>query len=173
MVFTRDDIDHMRNGVPQHSQPPCVILFNGFPGVGKYTIAQAFKDKMETIPTRLVDNHTIIDPVEALIPGRNTAHDALRKQFRGLASEALKNTNEDGLVIILAACLAAGSSRAREHFQEYVELATARGEPLVVGRVVCDESANKKRVCSEERKKKGGGGGGGETKLAADRFSRR
>ena len=125
---------------------------------------------METIPTRLVDNHTIIDPVEALIPGRNTAHDALRKQFRGLASEALKNTNEDGLVIILAACLAAGSSRAREHFQEYVELATARGEPLVVGRVVCDESANKKRVCSEERKKKGGGGGGGETKLAADKI---
>lgn len=131
--------------------PPCVILFNGFPGVGKYTIATAFKNKTGSIPHRFIDNHTLIDPVEAIIPGRNTTHYALRKQFREVALKAIKNIEEKGLAALLTACLAADDAKYTEQFEEYVDIAKSRSVPLAVIDIVRDENTNKERLRSEER----------------------
>lgn len=147
----------------QRLQLPCVVLFNGFPGVGKYTIAKAFRDILETesVPHRLVDNHALIDPFEAICPGRNAAHFALRKKFQALALDGLKAIEEKRLIIILTACLAAYSPRDLEQYEAYIELAKSRAVPFVVIDVACSEHANRVRLCSEERRE----GIGGKTKL--------
>jgi hypothetical protein len=64
--------------------PLCVLLLNGFPGVGKLTIASLFEAKLDhsSTPFRLIDNHLLIDPVVAIEPVRNKGHYALRKKFR-------------------------------------------------------------------------------------------
>ena len=53
--------------------PPSIVLFNGFPGVGRYSIARELES---IIPgeTRLIDNHMLIHPVEAIHPGRTPEH---------------------------------------------------------------------------------------------------
>ncbi|TVY56068.1 hypothetical protein LCER1_G003705 [Lachnellula cervina] len=131
---------------------PCLILFNGFPGVGKLTIAKNFQAVLEEsrIPTRLIDNHVLIDPVEAIEPGRSPAHYALRKAIRKAAFDGLKAL-EGGVVILMTTCLAANQADI-EVFKEYVEIALARGIQLININVSCDEATNKQRLCSEERR---------------------
>jgi chloramphenicol 3-O-phosphotransferase len=136
----------------------CVLLLNGFPGVGKFTIAKALAAKLGDVPHRLIDNHVLIDPIEAIEPGRSEAHYALRKKFRVVAFEGLKALDEKTLVIILTACLAT-SSEDLSQFAEYLDIAEARGVPLVVVNIVCDVGTNRRRLCSSERKT------GGKTKL--------
>jgi adenylylsulfate kinase-like enzyme len=42
-----------------------VIWVNGFPGTGKYTIAKLLVTLLDKADPLLIDNHSIIDPVEA------------------------------------------------------------------------------------------------------------
>lgn len=42
-----------------------LIWINGFPGTGKYTIAKLFATILEEGDPLLIDNHSLIDPVEA------------------------------------------------------------------------------------------------------------
>lgn len=134
--------------------PPCVILLTGFPGVGKFTIAKALVSLLKQLPTppsiRSIDNHLLIDPVQAIEPGRTPEHYALRKQFRQVAFNALRTAPDPGLVIIFTACLAASENDV-EQFIEYAELARARGVPLYSFTITCDESVNARRMMSEER----------------------
>jgi len=44
---------------------PSLIFLNGFPGVGKYTIAHKPR-RLFTHETRLIDNHLLIDSAEAI-----------------------------------------------------------------------------------------------------------
>jgi hypothetical protein len=87
--------------------PSCVLLLNGFPGVGKFTVAKALEAELITkgTPHRLFDNNLIIDAAEELLPGRASEHYALRKQFRDGAFKALQTLEEEKLVIIMTACL--------------------------------------------------------------------
>jgi adenylylsulfate kinase-like enzyme len=94
---------HMRGGF---ELPSCVILLNGFPGVGKLTIAKAFAIDLRALctPHRLLDNHLIIDAAHAIIPDLSSSNSALRREFRKIALDALKKLKEDSLVVILTAC---------------------------------------------------------------------
>jgi hypothetical protein len=67
----------------------CIIFLNGFPGMGKPTIARAIKDNLPADATRLIDNHILIDPAEAIVPGHSAAHKKLRQNIRRIAFEAL------------------------------------------------------------------------------------
>jgi tRNA uridine 5-carbamoylmethylation protein Kti12 len=66
--------------------PPTLILLNGFPGVGKYTTARALKssltDQYPSVPTILVDNHLLLDPVAAVYPERDLAYYTFRRKYR-------------------------------------------------------------------------------------------
>lgn len=154
------------------SPPHCVLFLNGFPGVGKLTLAKAleYKLKLSGTPYILIDNHKLIDPVVAIEPKRNTAHYTLRKVFRKTIFDLLVAVKEDRLVIIFTACLATSKIETLyddiEQFKEYVEMADQRGAPLAVVNVVCDLKANIKRLQSEDRVEMVDG----KTKLADSRI---
>jgi hypothetical protein len=50
----------------------CLVMLNGFPGVSKLTIARSLQSSLtdQNVETRLIDDHLIIDPAEAVHPGR-------------------------------------------------------------------------------------------------------
>jgi adenylylsulfate kinase-like enzyme len=81
---------------------PCVLLLNGFPGVGKFTIAKSLCSSFVTsnTPYLLLDNHLIIDAAHAIIPDRSPSNYALRKQFRDVAFNGLKALEEENSVVI-------------------------------------------------------------------------
>ncbi|KUJ10147.1 uncharacterized protein LY89DRAFT_270937 [Mollisia scopiformis] len=161
------EIDSKKNNRRSFS-PSCILLLNGFPGVGKLTIAKALQIRLRhnNAPHRLIDNHLLIDPVVTIEPERNTAHYFLRKSFRRTAFERLKALKEEELVLIFTACLVTSRVPTAyddiEQFGEYVDFAEAKGVPLVMFNIVCDLSANCGRLYSEERRK---GAVGGKTKL--------
>lgn len=55
------------------------IFLNGFPGVGKLPISKALAAKLPAGDTILLDNYLLIDPINAIIPGRGTSHKDLRR----------------------------------------------------------------------------------------------
>jgi hypothetical protein len=143
--------------------PPCVLRLDGFPGVGKLTIAKGVKAELgrNKIPHRLMDNHLLIDPVVAIQPIRNKSHYILRKRFREAAYEGIKELEGEGLVIIFTTCLSTSDLSTPyddiDQFREYVDLAEGRGVSLVVVNIHCDLGTNSGRLCSKDRKQVVGG----------------
>ncbi|KAF2667325.1 hypothetical protein BT63DRAFT_290038 [Microthyrium microscopicum] len=89
---------------------PCLILINGYPGVGKHTIAKHIHTALDSDNnTTFIHNHLLIDPVEAICPGRNPRHYALRKKFRDVAFDALIADPNPQLSIIITISLGANA----------------------------------------------------------------
>lgn len=150
-------IPHLRS-----SSSPCILLLNGYPGVGKLTIARALSLHLtlSSTPHRLIDNHLLIDPVIAIEPIRNKSHYALRKAFSQTTFEGLKALKEEvgDLVVIFTSCLAV-PRKGKEmvcddvaQFQEYVDLSKETGLSLAVVNLVCNLGKNREILQSEERK---------------------
>lgn len=141
------------------SLPPHALLLNGFPGVGKLTVAKAFEDRLKKdnrIPCCRLDNHLLIDPVMAIHPIRNEAHYKLRKDMRRTICRGLKSIEDDKTIIILTSALSTSNKVTLyddiEQFSDYVEVAEARHIPLVMVNVLCDEATNLSRLTSDERR---------------------
>ena len=99
--------------------------------------------------------------MEASEPGRNSAHDKLRKAFRRVAFEGIKSIKGKEIIIIMTQCLAT-TPNDLESFQEHAAIARARGVPFVNINITYDEDTNKARLCSNDRKE---GCDSGKTKL--------
>jgi len=138
--------------------PPFLLLLNGFPGVGKLTIASKLQDLLTQATTgpiagpqvRLLDNHLLIDPVSAIEPERNASHWRLRKAFRDLAFDALRCVRGE-LIVLTTACLAE-TKEGKAQFEEFLAVAEGRGCVLVVLNFVCGVEENGRRLESEERR---------------------
>ena len=134
--------------------PSCVILLNGYPGVGKYTVAREMQKKLNkpNQVIRLIDNHLLLDPVEAIEPGRTPLHYELRRRIRNVAFDALTTLCDphSNLVIIMTSCLAANDADA-EIFAEHEHIARMRNIPLCFFNLICDRHTNTTRLQSEQR----------------------
>ncbi|KAF1957478.1 hypothetical protein CC80DRAFT_560826 [Byssothecium circinans] len=151
-----------------HPHPPSRIIFlNGFPGVGKLTIARALQTKLQAlnIPTRLIDNHVLIDTAQAVIPGRSPDHKALRSKIRFLVFEALAREFEKmhesqtptddeatspGLTVIMTRCLTRTAPDISV-FHETLNLARVAKVPIFFFNLVCGEEEHRKRFLDPER----------------------
>jgi len=103
--------------------PGCLVLLNGFPGVGKLTIARSLQSNLtnQNVETRLIDNHLIIDPAEAVHPGRGHQHRAFRDKLRNLIFNELKTLPQQETVLIMTCSLGANVEDAAV-FAEHLEV---------------------------------------------------
>lgn len=99
----------------------CLILLNGFPGVGKLAIARELQSKLGDVDTRLIDNHLIIDLAEAIHPGRGPKHKALRKQLRQTLLEELRGLPNPETSVIMTVCLGNNEGDAAV-FAEHIDV---------------------------------------------------
>ena len=128
---------------------PCVLFLNGFPGVGKLSIGLLLEKVLPE--SRLIDNHLLIDPVEAIEPDRKTtAHYELRLYFRRIAFDRLKKIESKHLTVMMTSCSAATPDDIRD-FAEHVDIARVRRVPFLAVNLICEESVNAMRLCSDER----------------------
>lgn len=60
-----------------------LIWINGFPGTGKFTVAKAITSLRAN--SILIDNHKLIDPIEARLPRSHPDYNSERQKQRQLA----------------------------------------------------------------------------------------
>ncbi|EAT83410.1 hypothetical protein SNOG_09218 [Parastagonospora nodorum SN15] len=152
-------LDDLWNGT-QKAKQGCIVFLNGFPGVGKLTIAQIMMHNLAAETTRLIDNHVLIDPAEAIVPGRNPAHKALRREIRRVAFEALTKemVSHPNVKVIMTGCLADNSEDIAV-LAEHVRIAQDTDGPFYLVEVTCDRAEHGRRLEAPARAT------GGKTKL--------
>lgn len=126
-----------------------LINLNGWPGVGKLTTGRELK---ALIGGRLLDNHAILNVGSALADGGTTEYFELIRAVRSIAFAAILKTSST-LPIILTNVVARGGTTGflEENWQAIIELATARGCPLLSVTLTCDLVENRNRIANEER----------------------
>jgi len=131
--------------------PHCIVLLNGYPGVGKSTIGKGLQNVLHPMAsTRLIENQLMIDRVEAIEPGQTQANESLLQDFRHVMFKRLRAIEDTNLVIIITVCLGT-SSHDIHQFAEYQGLARDRGVLLYTINLKCDETTNAERLSNKER----------------------
>jgi chloramphenicol 3-O-phosphotransferase len=135
-----------------------VVLLNGFPGVGKFSIGRSLFNMFNHKDARYIDNHLLIDPVEAIVAGRGPEHKELRRAFREVAFNALCNTVDKSTTLIFTSCLSL-TEEDRHVLEEYLAIASRRRVPFFLFNISCDRIEHHSRLVTTERV------GGSKTKL--------
>ena len=128
-----------------------IVVLNGFPGTGKYTILKQAKALLPADKTRLLDNHLLIDPATALIPDRSDAHHDLRRRIRAPVFDEISRLAQEGHIILMTACLAEGNERDAAFLEEHLDLVRGTDVPLFWVNAYCDLAALEQRIDSPER----------------------
>jgi hypothetical protein len=100
----------------------------------------------------LMNNHLLIDPVQAIYPERSTKHYALRKKVRDVVFDELKSIRDvpRKRTIIFTSCNAKIEAD-REVFEDYLEVAHARVVRFLWLNLVCDRDTHLERLGTGER----------------------
>lgn len=107
--------------------PPCLILLNGFPGVGKLTISQALQASFPAgTKSHLIDVHMIIDAVSK----RETIEERTAARSDYLHNVLLKGHGKDE-VIVMTAGFANENEYDVEQWLDYARVARERGGVMI------------------------------------------
>lgn len=125
-----------------------VVHINGWPGSGKLTIARHLAERLGA---RLADNHTLINPAEALFARSDPLYRSLRAAVRKSVFEHLARAPaEQSFIFTDALSDDASDTRA---FEDCAALARERGARFVAVVIDCDVEENLKRLTRAGRSK--------------------
>ncbi|KAH7157937.1 hypothetical protein B0J13DRAFT_650724 [Dactylonectria estremocensis] len=128
-----------------------IVVLHGFPGTGKLTILKQVKELLPADTTCLLDNHLLIDPVVAVIPGRSDEHHELRRMVRAPIFKKLGKRAQEGCVILMTACLAADNERDTAFLEEHLDMVRGTDIPIFWVNAYCDQIVLEQRIKSPER----------------------
>lgn len=147
---TTKDFERGDDSQLSSSATGCVIFLNGFPGVGKYSIGRRLFEMFDHRHARFIDNHLLIDPVQAIIPGRGADHKALRHAFRRIAFDALTAIEDASTILIFTGCLSS-TREDRQVLEEHLAVAAQRRIPFFLFNISCDKEEHHSRLITTER----------------------
>jgi len=123
-----------------------IIHINGWPGTGKLTVGRLLAKRLSA---RLVDNHTLLNPAEALFSRSDPLHASLRRQIRqSVFDHAVRADPAESFVFTDALSDDEDDSAT---FSWYRDLAAARGADLVAILLDCAPEENARRLASPGR----------------------
>lgn len=128
---------------------PHFIYINGFPGVGKLTIAQELEKIIHN--AKIFHNHLIIDPVAALVDRDSPEYLPIRTNLRRHVLEIIATSESTkGKTWIFTDCRLSDAI-GREAAQDYKTAAERRGAVFIPVVLTCDLGENLKRAVTETR----------------------
>ncbi|KAK1674552.1 hypothetical protein BDP55DRAFT_729575 [Colletotrichum godetiae] len=148
----------------------CFIYINGYPGVGKLTVANALSKLISG--SRVFHNHLVIDPVTAMLDRDDAeSYNDLRTSFRKHALDSIATHPAlAGKTFIFTDARESsplGSGAARDH----KAAAERRGVPFISVVLRCELNENVKRLAG--RRYVGGDGATSNTKLTDGKILRK
>lgn len=118
-----------------------IVHINGWPGTGKLTIARHLA---EYLGARLADNHTLINPAEALFARGTPLYRSLRATVRTAVLDHVRRADA-GQSFLFTDALSNDEFDSRA-FDDYATLAAARGARFVAVVLDCSVEENLKRL---------------------------
>lgn len=132
--------------------PHPIIHINGFPGTGKLTVAQYLVAHVTQVDLKLIHNHLLINPADAVLHRTQPGYQALRHAIRGAIFTALIEPATYDTTYLFTD-FQTGNKQGASVCEEYVQAALERGCPLIPIVLTCDEDENIKRMTASEREK--------------------
>lgn len=127
-----------------------IVTLNGWPGVGKLTVAVELATLLQG---RFLDNHSVINVAKLLTDyGTDDYYDTIRS-VRDVAFKAIKNLPPT-LPVIMTTALAASGPRAfaEEYWASVRTLARERGSKLFLVTLNCERKVHFERIQSPSRR---------------------
>lgn len=141
-----------------------VIHLNRFPGTGKLTIARKLVEKLNARPlnhtlteatdhanAKLVHNHLLIDPANAILSRNQPGYQKLRKAIREAIFTSLITESSTHGTIYVFTDWQSGDAVGSSVCEEFQTMAKARGSKFIPIMVTCDEQENIRRLQGPER----------------------
>ncbi|MDP9628213.1 MAG: AAA family ATPase [Ensifer adhaerens] len=125
-----------------------IVHINGWPGTGKLTIARHLADHLGA---RLADNHTLINPAEALFTRGTPLYWSLRATIRTAVLDHVRQADA-GQSFLFTDALSDDAFDSRA-FEDYVALASERSARFVAVVLDCSIEENLKRLTRAGRSK--------------------
>ncbi|KAK2003406.1 hypothetical protein LX36DRAFT_566226 [Colletotrichum falcatum] len=123
---------------------PFFIYINGFPGIGKLTIAN---EVCKLIPGgRVFHNHLVIDPVAAMLDRGSEGYDELRADFRKHALHAISTRPELEKKVFIFTDSRESSAAGSTAVEDYQRAAEVRGVPFISIILHCRLDENLRRL---------------------------
>jgi broad-specificity NMP kinase len=148
--------------------PLPIIHINGFPGTGKLTIARLVANMLNTetrTTTKLIHNHLLIDPTDAVLHRTQPGYQALRKAIRAAVFGALERETATHDSTYIFTDWQSSNPEGSSVCAEYAATAVQRGCELVPIVLNCTVEENMRRLVS--------GGRTGSRKLTDVELARR
>lgn len=123
-----------------------ILHINGWAGSGKRTIAARLA---ELTSTRLIDNHALLNPVQALYERSDPRAPGFRQSLRDLVFAELHNLPQNTKLIFTDAL--ADDAYCRGLFQDVIKLAKSRRAPLTAINLSVAEPENIRRLTDPSR----------------------
>ncbi|KAL9078331.1 MAG: hypothetical protein Q9157_002762 [Trypethelium eluteriae] len=132
-----------------------LIWINGFPGVGKLTIAKALISLLESNRPILIDNHQLIDPVAADFPRDHPDYQSERCRQRNVTfTERVEHPDLQDQVVVFTD-FQSNNELGRGVAREYEAAAQRSGRPFLPIYLECEVDENVRRVASAQRTNSG------------------
>ncbi|RDW63725.1 hypothetical protein BP6252_11270 [Coleophoma cylindrospora] len=131
--------------------PRPIIYINGFPGVGKYTVGRHLATLLAPLNGKLVHNHLLINPADAVLTRSQPGYQALRRAVRSAIFSALvlEPATHDSVYVFTD--FQSQNELGKSVCDEYTAAATARGCIFVPVVMTCGLDENMERLVSYER----------------------
>ena len=133
------------------SMPYPIIHINGFPGVGKLTIARHLVDLLKPYNAKLVHNHLLIDPASAVLPRSSSCYQSLRRAIRAAVFDTLAECPDTFGSVVVFTDFQSNDEIGSSVMAEYRSMATRRHCTFVPIILTCSKEENLKRLGNTER----------------------
>lgn len=127
-----------------------IIVLNGFPGAGKYTILRSLRDKLRFQRTHLIDHHHLMDPVAAVYPTRCSEQKDLRQEIRRAVFTSIRKVAVKGHLVLMTASLV-HDDEDQMILSDYFNIVRGTQIPLIWLNGHCDLDVLARRLASPER----------------------
>lgn len=141
---------HARDRVAGTKKPKPLIHINGFPGTGKLTIARILQQLLGP-QGRLVHNHLLINPADAVLHRTEPGYQDLRRAIRAAVFTSLADAPSTHDHVYLFTDFQSSDPVGSATCAEFLDAARARGSDLVSVLIDCDEAVNVERLGTKER----------------------
>lgn len=133
------------------AMPLPIIHINGFPGIGKLTIARILVDLLKQFNAKLVHNHLLIDPASAVLPRSSSDYQPLRRAIRAAVFDTLAQSADTFDSVYIFTDFQSSDEVGSAVMAEYVGMAARRKCHLVPVILSCSKEENLKRLGTTER----------------------
>ncbi|KAF4632735.1 hypothetical protein G7Y89_g5385 [Cudoniella acicularis] len=134
--------------------PYPIIHINAYPGTGKLTIATALTTLLPKT-TKLVHNHLLINPADAILTRSQPGYQALRRSIRAAVFQTLIHEPATHNTAYIFTDFQSTDEVGSAVCKEFENAAAERGGKFVPIVLWCREDVNLERLIEGERKERG------------------